>query len=472
MAVHGVENKEVQTGPSQVAEVPSGITALVGIAPKGPINSMIKVSGLAQAAQFGSLVPGFDIPTALDSHFAEGGQPVLVVNAFDPTLHTAAVSAEAVTMVGGKGKTAFAPIANIIVTHTSGTPVYVPGTDYSIDDFGNIKSLKNTSIAQNASIKVSYKKLDASLTTASLIIGAVDGTTLARTGFKVLEKAYNIHLVEPKIIVSPGFSHLSAVQTEMVYWAERYGGVALIDAPAGTTVPVAIAGRIPGGTIPFDISNERAWLLFPRLKGYDPATDTYVARPYSQFMSGIIGATDNKYDIHWSVSNKPIKSAKGVDIEMTSSAIIRDTDAQSLNDAGIITVLQEGAGNMRVFGNYSSAWPASTKITSFHSVRRVQDIAIRSMMYALVQYMDMPMIPAVRDAILETANDYLRSLVGRGALLDGTAVFEPGKNTVDRIAQGWWTITTRSCPPPPAQRITIESYVDIQMVSVLNENLA
>lgn len=467
MGVHGVEIKEVATGPVAVNEVPSGITAMVGIAPRGPIEQLVMVSNAVQAAQFGLMLPGFTIPQALNDHFNEGGQPVMVQNVFDPTLHTTDVADEVVQMTNGKGKLAFAPIANVIVKHTSGTPTYVLNVAYTIDDAGNIRSLDNALIAHNASIKVSYKKANIAAITSSVIIGSVDSTTNVRKGFKALENAMKLHGVEPKVIIAPEFSSMAAVVAEMRIWAARFFAMGLIDAPAGTTVPVAIAGRGPLGVINFNIADERIWAIAPRLKAYNPVTDTYEARPPSAFISGAIGFNDRTRDIHFSVSNLALKSAIGVDVEMSSSAVDPDTDVQRLNDVGIVSFIQEGSG-IRIFGNRSTAYPNSTALTTFHNVRRVQDIAARSLQRALVQYLDGPMVESRKAAIIETANGYLRALQGREALIDGIAFFDPARNPVSQTSLGWWILSIRSCPPPPAERITTEWYVDVQMLNKLN----
>lgn len=468
---HGIRTKEINTGPVPVAEIPSAVVALVGIAPKGPINSLVNTTSEAADTQFGSEVPGFDIPSALATLRKEGAKDVLVVNVFDPATMTTPVAAETVAMTAGKGKTAFAPISGIVVTHTTGTPIYDRGVDFEIDDFGNIRSLKNDRIAHNASIKVTYNKLNAAAVTSSVIIGTINGTTLARTGFKLLEKSRNLHLKEPKIIIAPATSVLSAVRIEMAYWALRFSGIYFADAPLGTTVPVAIAGRGPEGTVGFNFTDERGVLLFPWLKSFDPATNEDIDKPYAQFAAGVLANNDGVNGFHWSFSNKPIKSATGLAVEMTSSMVDDGSDAENLNKAGIVSIMQEGASGLKTYGNRSSAFPDSTKLGTFHSVRRTMDIAVRSIQLALRQYVDMPMIPAVRDACLETGNDYLRALHGREALLDGYLVYDPAKNPVSQIAQGKWVFSLSACPPPSFEDGLIESYIDVQMVSKLNENL-
>jgi len=469
MGFHGVDYQEIKTGPVQVSELPTAITFLVGTAPKGPLNQLILVSNMADASQFGSQLPGFTIPSALATHFAEGGQPVMVVNVFDPVTDTTAVASESITLSNGKGKTAFAPVSNFILKHTTGTPIYVKDTDYRIDDYGNISSLNNATIAAGATVTAVYNKINTASVTAADIIGTVDGVTGARTGMKTVEAAYNLYGKEPKILIAPGFSELTAVVAEMRYWANRLLAMAIVDAPVGTTVPAAIAGRGPAGVINFNVSDERVILAYPRIKSYDPASNTDIAKPYSQYLSGIIGRVDTDSGFFYSFSNKAIRTASGTELPISSSAVNDGTDGQKLNDAGIVTVYNEGASGFRTWGNRNSAYPANSTIMTFNSTRRVIDTAIRAIQLSSVQYLDLPMTEALRDAIRETANNYVRSLIGRGALADGEAIYDPALNPPSEIAQGHWTFTLDWVPTPPLEHITYRSYVNITLLSKLNE---
>lgn len=468
MAFHGVDYREELSGPISVTEVPSGITAMVGIAPKGPVNSLILVNNLTDAAQFGSEVPGFTIPQALATHLAEGGQPVMVVNAFDNVAGVTAVATESVVLTAGKGKTAFPPVSNLVVKHTSGTPIYVKDTDYVADDYGNIRVIGST-ILPGATLQVSYNKQNLTYATAAIINGTIDGTTGARTGFKALMDAGNLYGKEPKIIIAPGFSQLGAVGSEMIYWANYFLGMAIIDMAVGTTATAAKAARGPAGTSNY--SNERAIVAFPWQKSYDPATDTYIAKPFSQFLSGVIGRVDTDNGFHWSPDNKELRTSKGTDVSMTSSAVHPDTDAQNLIDLGVVTILNEGSSGMRVWGSRSSAYPGTSAITTFIPVRRTVDILTRSIQLSSIPFIGRPMLQSLRNAIRETGNGYIRSLISRGALIDGEVIYDPAKNPISQTSAGHWVFTVRQCPPPPLDRLTYDIFTDITYLENLNANL-
>lgn len=470
MSIHGVESTILDKSPVTVTQIPSGIVAISGIAPKGPINQLMKIDNPAQAAQFGLQVPGFTLPQALETHFGEGGQTVYAINVFDPATHTTAVTSESITMVGGKGKTAYPPISNFVLKNSGGTITYVKGTDYTLDDYGHIVSLDYTKIAADATVSASYSKQDLSAITSAEIIGTV-ASSGARTGMKAFEKSLNLYGAEPKIFIAPGFSELAAVATELRYWAKRMEGVCIVDAPANTTVATALTSRGPAGTIGFNVPDENTIYVFPRLKSYDPATDSQLAKPHSQFLGGLMARVDAEYGYQYSPSNKPYRTATGTDVEITSSMLNPDNDAQNLNKIGIVTVYSEGTSGLKSFGNRNSAYPASAAITTFISVKREIDIDTRSIKMSTIPYVDLPMSSVLRDSIRDGGNNFLRARIGAGGLIDAEMIFDPAKNPSSQLATGRWVFTILGCPAPPAESTMFEWYVDIDMLSTLTENL-
>jgi phage tail sheath protein FI len=90
--------------------VRASVIGLVGIAPKGPLQSLTVVNGEVSAAQFGQQVHGFSIPQALDAIFKQGrGTTVVVLNVFDPDTMVTAVADEEQTTAGGFIQLDYAP---------------------------------------------------------------------------------------------------------------------------------------------------------------------------------------------------------------------------------------------------------------------------------------------------------------------------------------------------------------------------
>ncbi len=138
---------------------------------------------------------------------------------------------------------AFAPIGDVSIFEADGTTVaaIVKNSDYTLDAFGNFTVISNT-ISENTQFKLTYKKLNPSAITAGLLIGGVDENDI-RSGLSLFDLAFNMFGFNPKIFVSPGYSSLSAIVAAFATAAEKFRAVYLVDAPYGTTIAGAIAGR-------------------------------------------------------------------------------------------------------------------------------------------------------------------------------------------------------------------------------------
>jgi phage tail sheath protein FI len=469
--LHGVETIDIPNQIIPISVVKSAVVGLVGIAPKGALNQLILVQNQVDAASLGSQLPGFSIPQALDAIFKQGAGTVLVVNVFDPTAHTTAVTAESVTVLNRTTKMAFAPVGATapLVTHTSGTPTYVSGTDYTIDDFGTITILAPiVTIAESAVLKVTYAKLNASAITATLINGTIDATTTARSGFKCYVDSYNNFGFKPKIFIAPNYSSLNTVSNQMIVESNNYNAFALIDAPPATTVPVAITGRGPSGAINFNTSDKRAILCYPMVKSYDVATNSIINKPYSQFLAGVMCANDYANGYWFSPSNKEIKGIVG--LERNISAAINDasTDANLLNANGIETVFNSFGTGFRTWGNRSAAFPTSTAPSNFIAVQRTADIISESVELASLNFVDQPINNGLIDSIRESVNSFIRTLIGRGALLNGSeCTYDASLNPPTQLALGQIVFTINMMPPTPAERITFNRFIDIKLLSQL-----
>lgn len=466
--LHGVETLILDQGPRPVTIVKSAVIGLVGISPTGPINTPTLVLGDRDAAQFGKKVPGFNIPQALDAIFAQGAANVVVVNVFDPATHTTQVTLEAHTLADGKTKTTYAPIGVISVFDSSDVPsALVLGTDYTFDAYGNYVAL--TSAGATGTFKFSYKKLNASAITSSVIIGAVDGSTGARTGIKAWALAKNLFGFNPKILIAPGYSTVTAVVTELDTQAAAFRAIALIDAPYGTTVANAITARGISGSLNLNSSSKRIIGLYPFLKAYDPASDSNVDFPFSSFMAGVIANTDQVAGFWNSPSNKEIKGVVGAERNISASLSDATSDANILNEVGITTIFNTFGTGMRTWGNRSLAFPTITSPDNFVAVQRTADVVHESLELAVLQFIDQPITQALIDAIRETGNGFIRTLIGRGALIPGSSIeFPKDQNTPTDIAAGRLTFDIIFMPPVPGERITFRSFIDISLLKNLS----
>lgn len=159
-----------------------------------------------------------------------------------------------------------------------------------------------------------------------------------------------------------------------------------------------------------------------------------------------------------------------VGAERDLSAMINDptSDVNALNEAGIVTVFNSYGTGLRTWGNRSSAWPASTVQSNFLQTRRTMDMIMRAWNTPCSSSWTIPSPIRGSMRCLETANGFLRVLIGRGALVQGSKVsFLRERNPAVELAAGHITFSITACPPPPAERITWESFTDITLLGAL-----
>jgi uncharacterized protein len=302
------------------------------------------------------------------------------------------------------------------------------------------------------------------------INGGVDAITGKRTGMKAFEDCYSLFGYFPKTIIAPVFCENTAVVTAMKTICDKIRAIGIVDAPVGTTVQEAITGRGPEGKINFNTSSDRIVLCYPHLKVYNSATDSNILEPYSQRLAGVIAAKDIDKGYHWSPSNTEINGIVGVEKQLTSMINDPTSEINTLNEAGILTVFNSYGSGMRTWGNRSAAYPTSTHPTNFINVRRTADILHESVEYSMLQFIDFPIDNGLIDSITESVNAFIRTLIGRGALIDGKCFYNPDKNPVTEIANGHLTFDVEFMPPTPAERITFESFIDIELLKSLGSS--
>ncbi|MDA8449837.1 phage tail sheath subtilisin-like domain-containing protein [Acidovorax sp. GBBC 3332] len=466
--LHGAETIEIEKGPRPIRVVKSAVIGLVGTAPAGSVHTPTLVLSDKQAAQFGAQVPGFSIPQALDGIFDQGAGTVIVINVLDPAVHKTAVAGEAVVLQGDAGKTAKpAWVGAATVKNQAGAVTHVAGVDYTADPTtGSITRLAGGAIAPGATLTVAYTYADPTKVTPADVIGAVNAAG-RRTGMQALLDTYNLLGFFAKILIAPGYCTLNAVSTEMIALAGKLRAVPLIDAPVGTTFAQALAGRGPSGSINFATSSDRAVLCYPHLQVYDAATDGTRLEPMSPRLAGVIAAKDSERGYWWSPSNTEIKGVVGVETPLTAMINDPQSEVNQLNEAGIVTVFSSYGTGLRVWGNRSAAWPSVTHPRNFISVRRTADVLHESLEYSMLQFIDMPINNALIDAIKESVNAFIRTLIARGALVDGRCLFDPAKNPVTEIALGHLTFDIEFMPPTPNERMTFESSLNIELLKQL-----
>jgi phage tail sheath protein FI len=469
--LHGVETITIIDGKRTIAAVPSSIIILVGIAPEGPVNIPTLVANSTDAAQFGKRLAGFNIPEALDSILAHGSGIVIVINTYTEAANAATVTAETVTITDSKFKLAFNPVNTPVVKDAATSLItYEADADYSIDEFGNGLILDPATITAGT-IKVTYKKLDASTVNAAQINGTLDAETGDRTGFYCVDLIPTTFGFKPKVFIAPGYSAVPAISANMLTYCIKYRGVRIMDAPEGTQVGAIITHRGPAGTIGWNVSDSRTLLVYPKWEKSDPdpraASDDIILEWYSAIFAGVIAATDKEFGYWFSPSNKNIMGVVGPEIVITCSMTDSTAQNQLLNAAGIIAYFNAFGTGLRTWGNRSAMYPSDTQAVNFINIQRIKDILEDSVEAAQLPYVDQPINSGTIDAVRETVNGFMRTMIQKGALIDGKCYFDTNLNPVEELAAGHVVYSFSFMGPTPMERMTFNSHVDVSMLSKL-----
>lgn len=478
--LHGIESIEIDDGARSIKAVKSSVIGLIGTAPvwsasdPAPLNKIVTITNRrAGVRRFGSDYAGYSIPQALAAIFDQGGAEILVINVFDSATHNSTATDEAMTL-NARGKATLAHpgvLATPTIKSSDGNTTYVHGDDYTWTAAGDIVRVATGDIPAEASLKASYTYADPSKVLAADIIGAVDPDTEEYTGMQLFEISYSLLGLFPKVLIAPGYADQRAVSVALASLASNIRAVALIDAPVGRTVQETIEAR-GANSDPFNTSSERLVLCYPRVKVYDADTNSTRLEPLSQRMAGLISTVDDDEGYWVSPSNHEIAGIIGPERLLTARLNDAETDVNKLNEAGIVTIFNSFGTGYRLWGNRTAAWPVEPHPKNFLAVRRTADMLAESIEFSMLKYLDRPITNVLIDAIAESVNQFIRTLIGRGGLIDGKCWFDAALNPYTEIALGHLTFSVDFMPPPPAERITFEHYMDLTMLAQLTGSAA
>lgn len=463
--LHGVEVIELTTGARGIQTATSSVIGIVGLSDTADSETLIAVNSDSDLAQFGDAVPGNTIAQALKAIFQQGGAKCLVINVFDAGSHYTAVADEAVTAVGDDYKGANPFYDSIVVKDATATTTYVLDTDYTVDNY-IVTRIEGGAISDGDALKISYNYLDPGLNAAVTSVIGAGGAP--RTGIELFDESLSTFGYTPKILIAPYFSEVKTVADALVAKSEELKSVCILDNSAGVAIATAVTHR-GDATKSFGINSDRAILAYPRVKTVlDWSGETTV--PYSSFLAGVIAKVDNNpAKGYWKPpSNEAILSITGLETPISFNPSQTGTDSNTLNAAGICTIVSGFGTGYLAWGQRNASYPTSTTPDNFINVRRVADILHLSVENSTLQFIGEPINNAVIDAIRETVNGFIRTLIQRGALIDGSKCeFRSGDNPPAQIAAGQLVFYLNIMPPPGLERLTFNSYIDINLLNNL-----
>ncbi len=451
-----------------------------------------------QMGSWGPMIQGFTIPYALNTVFAQGAGQVICVNVFDQTKHYTQITAANFTFpssgvqvinIGHMG------LSVITVTNSNATTTYVEGADFTVDRVNGIITAMGGGLLSSAqTVKVTCRYADPSKLADSDLVGSVSSGVY--NGMQNWKLSYGLMGFFPKLLIAPSFGTYTAigqtvgsqdatVATGMATLALAMRAMYLIDCPPATIPTTLLSNRSASGNS-FNTSDKRAILcgpqelfldsgIVPTQIAIDPSNgkaiqslaQTTHAAPFSPYVAGATANKDINQGYWWSPSNTQITGALGPDTSIYASFLDSASDTNTLNSQGIVTAFQAFGTGIRVWGNRSAGFPTYTTPDVFIPIRRTMDVIEQSVMLSMMQFLDQPISNGLITAILANTNSFVRILISRGALLAGSVSFNPAENPPAQIAAGQLVFDIDCMPPPPAERLTFNVFIDTTMLSQL-----
>jgi Bacteriophage tail sheath protein len=462
-------------------------------------GSSLVSTATCQAGMFGPLIQGYTIPYALATIFAQGAGQAIVVNVFNQTTHFTTLTAQAFSMPGSGNQVisvGHMGISLIKVTNTGASTTYIQGTDYTVDHVnGLILAKGGGAITTGQALKVTFNYADPSQISDANLVGTV--TSNVYTGMQAWKLSYGLMGFFPKILIAPSFSAGAGMQgvgsqdattaSGLLTLANAMRAMCLIDCAPAATPAALIAKRGATGDA-WNTSSTRQILCGPEEQfsdtGIVPTGITLTSAgtpvqnlanktavmPFSPFVAGALAFKDLAKGYWWSPSNTPMIGALGPDVSLYSSILDAASDVNNLNSNGIVTAFSAFGTGLRVWGNRSAGYPTISTPDQFINVRRTMDVIEESVELNMMQYLDQPISNALISQILANVNGFIRSLIQRGALVAGAASYNPAENPAAQIANGQLVFDIDCMPPPPAERITFNVFIDTSLLSQLTGN--
>ena len=399
--LHGVEIKEAAK-QAVLAEGDSSVIAIVGTAPQGAVNVAKLITSLDMAvAEYGEDIGGFTIPAALNLIFSNAKAKVIVINVLENADATALIVDGKMTL----------DVDDKWATHI-GEAVIPAAVDYSAELIAGLNQLSG------------------------------------------LEDSLG---VQPNLIICPGYSQLAAIMAKMIEMAAKVNGFAIVDMVADD-VAAALAARA-GGT--YASASPSLILAYPRIMRYNAHEADNQPCGLSVVIALSKAVTDTVRGYWISPSNFEVPGILGTEVPITSSLVDPAADTNLLNGQGIVTVLRRTGSGYRVWGNWTAAYPTENGAEVMIAPRAVRMMIREVLIDAAINYLDNNNVTKLTvEMIQNSVNEFLRGLIGSGAINDGNCAWDADKNPAAEISQGKLLYTISVTYAPSLDKLTFEEVVD------------
>ncbi len=471
MLKHGINTYKDDTGIVAVQTAAVGIPFYIGAAPchlgKGYAGKPQYATTFSEAKELlgystewrgadGS--PKWSLCQAMYAHFMlVGVSPAIFYNLYDPAKHKKSVGAGEFPLSDHVAELPLDAVINdnLIVKAEEGGEPLILDVDYDVyySDNALCVELLETSDKYMTADKliIAYDEADISGITAQDVEMAVEE----------IEKCRSVVGIVPDLICAPGWSCNPTVASVMAAKAPSINGLfrakAVVDLDTGTADDYSkvLEAKTNGG-----YTSEDMIVCWPMVRNGDYIFDLSV------IVCALIARVDsgNGDCPYESPSNKDVPltgalTANGTEINLS----LPQADIISVTD-GIVTVINNGGWTL--WGNYLACFPKISDVAKmFICTNRTQDWLCNTFINTFWQYIDKPLTPALRDAIINAYNSWLNGLTAEGKLYGGQIEYIQELNPLTSLMAGIFRLDTKAASPIPAQQIDMHIQYSVDMLT-------
>lgn len=132
-------------------------------------------------------------------------------------------------------------------------------------------------------------------------------------------------------------------------------------------------------------------LLWPDFIAFNPVSGKNETFPAAAYACGLRARLDHEQGWHRSLSNMPVKNVLGVSASVSWSLQDENSDANTLNNSEVTTLIHQGDGSFRFWGNRT---PETAEYIFEVYTRTAQQLA-DTIAEAQLQIVDSPLTPAM-----------------------------------------------------------------------------
>lgn len=457
---HGVYGEYVPSN-EQIVTTSNTIPIYIGVAPvhrvlncESKVNKPIMISNLdeAQIEMGYSSDDDFDkytLSAAVFAHFKNKMQsigPIILINVLDPSLSKKNVSAKDT------------PVLNkriVLDENTISSSIKIADkvldTDYKIDVDSTTGNIIITFITEAPStVSLSYSTVTIN-TTPQDIIGSYDAGTGERKGIYCVHTVYEDLNIAPNILCVPKYGKNLIVRNKLLEVSKSISGLwdSVIYTDLDTSLnnySQAIEKKESDGLSSID---EKLCWPMGKMQGK------------KMYMSILAIVRTQQTDVKnngipcETPSNKPIDISGLVNDSNKDIKLTIDT-ANILNSKGITTALFYG-GKWVLWGSHMSSFEhgKTNKPEEMFDINRRMNIYLNNdFKKRNAEKVDKPMTRNDIDALLNTEQIRLNSLISEGKLLFGKIEFRNTDNIVSDLMQGNFVFDTLTTTTIPAKSLT------------------